>query len=55
MKDYIEENYPDREYSYPELRRTVQEAWDVEVTEEAVFELIASMHQRCLHVIATNG
>lgn len=55
MKQYLEENYPDKEYSYPQLQKMVKEAWEEVITEEKLLTLIASMHFRCQDVIHANG
>jgi transposase len=54
MKDWIEENYEDRQYSYNQLREIVKRAWEV-VTPERLLDLLQTMPQRCQDVIDARG
>jgi transposase len=54
IKDYIQEKYPQSHRSYPRLKEVVIEAWD-SITDQEVFELIASMLERCKAVIEADG
>lgn len=54
MKQWIEENYPDKVYNHLQLRKIVQEAWDTVVTPENLWGLLETMPQRCQDVIHTN-
>ena len=54
MKDWIEREYGERIWTHERLREVVRAAWDA-ITIEQLNELIDSMHQRCLDVIAANG
>jgi hypothetical protein len=54
MKDWIEREYGERNWTYTKLRDAVRAAWDA-ITNEQLNELIDSMHQRCLDVIAAQG
>ena len=55
MKDWIEDNYEDKQYSYPQLRRIVQRAWDEAITPEFLWDILCTMSQRCKDVIEANG
>ena len=53
MKDYIEDNFPER-MTYAQLRTAVRQAWDA-ITVDQLNELIDSMQARCQAVIDANG
>jgi hypothetical protein len=55
MKDWIEDNYLDKRFTYPVLRQIVIEAWDKAITAEVLWELLQTMHQRCQDVIDADG
>jgi tryptophanase len=54
MKDWIEQRYGEKKWTYDQLRKAVKEAWDA-ITIEQLNELLDSMHQRCVDVIAAKG
>lgn len=54
LKDYIALNYPTRKASYDELRTQTKEAWDA-IGTDLLQELIETMNQRCVDVIAAEG
>lgn len=54
MKDWKDEQYPKDDISYDLLRKSIREAW-VAISIEFLEELVATMHERCLSVIAANG
>ena len=54
MKDYMEERWPEENCTYNQLRDHVKQAWDA-ITSEQLAELLATMPQRCLDVIAAEG
>lgn len=53
MKNYIQENYEEK-LSYDTLRKAVKEAWEA-VEDDKLMDLLSSMHERCIAVIAANG
>jgi hypothetical protein len=53
MKDWIAKNCPER-MSYDQLRKAVQDAWDV-ISSEELQSLVATMHARMKAVILANG
>lgn len=55
MKDYLQQTYGDRKFTSAELYEKVQEAWEIAVADEKLDRLMASMHQRCVDVIAAEG
>ena len=55
MKDWIEENYQDKAFTYPQLRRIVQRAWDEAITPEFLWDTLCTMPQRCQDVIMAEG
>ncbi|RPA75591.1 hypothetical protein BJ508DRAFT_214367 [Ascobolus immersus RN42] len=55
MKSKIDKVLPEQKnVPYERLRAVVREAWD-SLTEEDFREVMGTMHQRCLDVIAANG
>ncbi len=54
MKDWIEREYGEQNWTDTKLRDAVRAAWDA-ITIEQLNELVNSMHQRCLDVIAAQG
>jgi hypothetical protein len=54
MKDWIEREYGEQKWTYDVLRQAVIQAWNA-ITTEQLNELVTSMRQRCLDVIAASG
>ena len=54
MKDWIEENYPDKQFSPPVLRRIIQEAWDA-IPASKIWDLLCTMPQRIQDVKNAGG
>jgi hypothetical protein len=54
MKDILSQIDPEVHRSYTRLRKAVQEAWKL-ITDAEVKDMIHTMHQRCLDVIAAHG
>ena len=54
IKDWIKREYGEQKWTYSELRKAIKAAWDT-ITVNQLNELINSMHQRCLDVIAAGG
>lgn len=55
MKGWIEANYEDKQWTYPQLRRIVQEAWEEAIAPEFLWETLCTMPQRCRDVIKARG
>jgi hypothetical protein len=55
MKDWIQNRFPGKDnLSYKLLRQAVIDAWEA-VGKQHFIDLLASMHERCVAVIAANG
>jgi hypothetical protein len=54
MKDWIQEQFDDKLYSYDALRVAITAAWEA-IDEGYLTELLESMPQRCQAVIAADG
>jgi DDE superfamily endonuclease len=54
MKDWIQEQFDDKLYSYDALRVAITAAWEA-IDERYLTELLESMPQRCQAVIAADG
>jgi hypothetical protein len=54
MKNYLENHYPEEDYSYDQLRAHVKKAWD-SITSDQLLDLLKTISQRYKDVIAAEG
>lgn len=54
VKNYLQDVYGDRKFSYEQLRAAIREAWE-SVGQEKIDELVDSMGARCQAVIDAHG